>query len=113
MIILDQLTNNEVKYISRQGTPYEVVLRDEQTKEVSLSNPSFYQEGYYTAFTLEEQLKENRTYQLTIQDSNENVLYRDKIFVTTQEEEFYSVHKDEYKIIDTPSPSNSKYKIID
>lgn len=117
MIILDQLTNNEVKYISRQGTPYEVILRDEQTKGVSLTNPSFAKDGYYTVFTLEETLIDNRSYQLTITDSNENVLYRDKIFVTTQEEEFYSAHKDEYKeyriVEDTPSPNNSKYKIID
>lgn len=112
MIILDKLTNNEVRYISRQGTPYEVVLRDEQTKEVSLTNPSFTREGYYTVFTHNEQLIENRSYQLTIKDSNENVLYRDKIFVTTQEEEFYTIHKDEYKVIDQPS-NNSKYKIID
>lgn len=116
MIILDQLTNNEVKYISRQGTPYEVSLRDEQTKEVSLTNPSFTKDGYYTVFTLTETLIENRSYQLTILDSNENVLYRDKVFVTTQEEEFYTTHKDEYKeykIIDTPPANNSKYKIID
>ena len=112
MIILDQLTNNEVKYISRQGTPNEVVLRDEQTKEVSSSTPSFFNVDYYTTFTLAETLKENRSYQLTILDSNEEVLYRDKIFVTTQEEEFYTVHNEEYKIIDQPS-NNSKYKIIE
>ena len=112
MIILEQLTNNEVKYISRQGTPYEVITRDEQTDSVSSSNPSFTNDGYYTVFTLADELKESRSYQLTILDSNENVLYRDKIFVTTQEEEFYTVHKDQYDIIDTPTNNNPKYKII-
>lgn len=111
MIILDQLTNNEVKYISRKGTPNEVVLRDEQTKEVSSSTPSFFNVDYYTVFTLAETLIENRSYQLTILDSNENVLYRDKIFVTTQEEEFYTVNQNEYTVIDQPT-TNSKYKII-
>lgn len=112
MIILDQLTNNEVKYISRQGNPNEVILRDEQTKEVSLSNPSFSTDGYYTVFTLEEELRDNRKYQLTIVDSNENILYRDNLFVTTQETEFYTTDKEEYIIIDDTPTNNSKYKII-
>ena len=111
MIILEQLSNNEVRYISRQGTPNEVVLRDEQTSEIVSSNPSFSNDGYYTVFTLEDTLIESRSYQLTILDSNEEVLYRDKIFVTTQQEEFYSVHKDKYDVIDQPT-TNSKYKII-
>ena len=113
MIILEQLSNNEVKYISRQGTPNEVVLRDEQTKEVSLSNPSFSLEGYYTVFTLEDTLVDNRRYQLTILDSNQNVLYRDNLFVTTQEIEFYTTDKNEYTIIDDTPSTNSKYKIIE
>ena len=111
MIILEQLSNNEVKYISRQGTP-QVVLRDEQTKEVISSNPSFSSDGYYTVFTIEQNLLDNRRYQLTIKDSNEEILYRDNLFVTTQEIEFYTTDKEEYKIIDQPT-NNSKYKIID
>tara|TARA_R110002049_G_scaffold91994_2_gene228671 strand:- start:315 stop:653 length:339 start_codon:yes stop_codon:yes gene_type:complete len=112
MIILESLTSNEIKYISRQGTPFEVEVRDEQTKEVSSINPTFSSQGYYTVFTLEQILIENRKYQLTIKDSSEEVLYRDLLFVTTQEVEQYTVNKDEYQIIEDTSTSSSKYKII-
>ena len=112
MIILDQLTNNLVKFIPRQGVPFEVIIRDEQTKEVTSHLSSFAPWDYYQFFYLDKTLIDNRKYQMTILDSNKNVLYRDNLFVTTQEIEIYSTDKDEYTIIDDTPSTNSKYKII-
>tara|TARA_R110000803_G_scaffold6296_2_gene20421 strand:+ start:4670 stop:5017 length:348 start_codon:yes stop_codon:yes gene_type:complete len=115
MILLNNLTSNEIKFIARDGTPTQVELVDEQTKEETILTPTFTTDGYYMVFTLEHSLKENRRYKLTISSSDE-VLYRDLVFVTTQSKETYTTNKDEYNthstITDVENITNPKYKII-
>lgn len=113
MIILKSLTSNVIKFIARQGTPLTVVLRDEQTKEITNLTPSFSSDGYYTEFTLDEVLVENRKYQMVVISSTQSVLYRGLLHaITNQEIEDYSTDVEKYS---TPveSTTTSKYKIIE
>ena len=117
MILLNNLTSNEIKVIAREGVPTKVQLIDEQTKEETLLTPTFTADGYYTVFTLVHNLVDNRRYKITISSSSDEVLYRDLIFTTTQETETYTTDKDEYNkyttIADVANTTNTKYKIIE
>jgi hypothetical protein len=112
MIILKSLTENVVKVIPRRGTPLNVIIQDEQTKEETIHLPIFTQAGNDTEFTITQDVKENRKYKLTITDTNDNVLYRDLLqAITTQEIEDYSLNDGKYE---TPEPDvvKTKYKFI-
>ena len=116
MIILDNLNTNEIKFIARDGTPTQVELVDEQTKEETVLTPTFTTDGYYTVFTLVHDVISNRRYKLTVSDSNNKAMYRDLIFITMQETEAYTVYNNEYDahstITDVDNTTNPKYKII-
>jgi hypothetical protein len=113
MIILESLTQNVIRFIGRKGTPLTLVLRDEQTKEVKNLTPSFSTNGYYTEFTLDETLIEDRKYQTIIVDTNNQALYRGLVHaITNQEEDEYSTDFEQYQS-PVESTTTSKYKIIE
>ena len=109
MIIATSLTTNEIKFIPRDGTPFNVEIRDEQTKELTNLTPTFSNEGYYKKFTLVMDLIESRQYRIVI-SSTSKVLYRDLILATTQDITDYTLNKDEYS--EPVEQTSTKYKII-
>jgi len=117
MIIVDNLSSNTIKFIPRNGVPQRIILVDEQTKEEISIDPVFGTDGYYTTAVIDATLVEGRRYKLTIYSSQiledpavEEVLYRDLLFVTTQDIDTYSSHDTEYKV--PVVSSGTKYKII-
>ena len=112
MIILEHLTDNIIKFIPRKGVPVTMGLRDEQTKEVTIVIPSFIQNGYYTEFLLEEDLIENRKYQMIARDATGKALYKGLVHViTNQTIEEYTTDLGEYQ--EPVEASTTKYKIIE
>lgn len=112
MIILKSLTENVVRVIPRRGTPHNVIVQDEQSKEEVVHFPVFSFLPNDTEFTFTQDLKENRKYKLTITDASDNILYRDLMqAITTQEIEDYSLDNGEYE---TPQDEvvKTKYKFI-
>ena len=112
MIILESLTENIIKFIPRKGVPVTMGLRDEQTKEITIITPSFSTEGYYTEFTLEENLVENRKYQMIARDALGKTLYKGLVHViTNQTIEDYTTDFEEYS--EPVESTTTKYKIIE
>ena len=140
MIILKSLTSNEIKFIAREGSPYVIVLRDEQTKEETLYSPTFITEDYYTICEITHNFLENRAYSIVVLETGvsryitrvetdlgfiesiecvedilseepELALYRGLMFCTTQDNEDYTMNEGKY---DVPEEDNTspKYKIL-
>ena len=69
MIILKSLTSNEIKFIAREGSPYRVSLRDEETKEETLFAPNFISEDYFTLCEINHDFIEGRAYSIVVLDN--------------------------------------------
>ena len=94
MIILRPTDSIQViKFIGRDETPYFISFRDDQTN-ITLnfditSMITFYPNHTEIAFGFDKttfELIEGRTYDFKVQDKNQNITYRDKIYVSAQDE---------------------------
>lgn len=140
MIILKSLTSNEIKFIAREGSPYRISLRDEQTKEETLYSPTFITEDYYTTCEITHNFIEGRSYSIVVLETGvsryinrvetdlgfiesidcigdilneepELALYRGLMFCTTQKNEDYTMNEGKYDIPEEDN-TNAKYNII-
>jgi hypothetical protein len=117
MITLNKLGTNTIRFIPRQGIPTKVIIRDEQTKQEEVFEEFEVETvGYYTDITtLKADWIDGRKYQLTVMGKGDVILYRDLIFITTQDIETYSENningeaKEETKKVGSKDPI---YKII-
>lgn len=117
MITLNKLDTNTIRFIPRQGIPTKVIIRDEQTKQEEVFEEFEVEAvGYYTDITTpKEKWIDGRKYQLTVMGKGDAILYRDLIFITTQDIETYSENningeaKEETKKVGSKDPI---YKII-
>ena len=110
MIILNNLTSNEVRFISRQGAPSSVTITDEQSKNTEVITPSFIMDGYTTTFTLSLTLEEGRKYKMIVEDVDGKKLYHDLLLVTTQDIEDFTLNDNEYQVDD--EVKSTRYKFI-
>jgi hypothetical protein len=93
-----------IKIIPRvYSTSVTMDLRDDSTNTTVSITPTATKVGNYIQLSNVFDLKEGRFYDLkVIETSTQNIIYRDKIFCTSQStdqtnNESYSVNKDEYK----------------
>jgi hypothetical protein len=93
-----------IKIIPRvYSTSVTMDLRDDSTNTTVSITPTATKVGNYIELSSVFDLKEGRFYDLkVIQTSTQKIIYRDKIFCTSQStdqtnNESYSVNKDEYK----------------
>ena len=110
---IDTIEMYSIKAIYRPGTPFKVVLRDEQTKGEVEFTPAFSASGYYTEFKIKHTFIDNRKYLYTIKDVDGNILFKDLLHVMeTQEVEEYTLNKDQYVAPEEEPASTPIYKII-
>ena len=117
MITVNDLEKNAIRFIPRQGIPTKVIIRDEQTKQQEVFEEFEVETvGYYTDITAPKaDWIDGRKYQLTVIGKDEEILYRDLIFVTTQDIETYSENNINGEAKEEPIEIVSKdpiYKII-
>lgn len=73
---------------------------------VDIDNISITTQEYYKTLTFDisEDLQDNQFYYLTMFNGSD-IIYRDKIFITSQQPEFYTINKDVY----TSHTSNNEF----
>ncbi len=92
MIILKPIDSVQtIKFIGRDVAPSFVSFRDDQTNTTLNFNTdsliTFYPNHTELYFTFDKntfELIEGRTYDFKVQDKNQNITYRDKIYVSAQ-----------------------------
>lgn len=103
-----------VSVITRDGVPGRIDLRSEQDNKVRIFTDSsidftftLEEKTYFTDYILvckvsELSLNEGDSFQLTIYDVSDNVMFKDKLYITLQKDEIdnnngaYSINKDKY-----------------
>jgi len=108
MIVLKPIgTSQTLKFIPREYAATKVKITDEATNtEVEISG-TFTIDKYYLTASLIFDLKEGRFYNLTVLNGTD-IVYKDKIFCTTQTALNYSINKDEF----TSNVSSNEYIIL-
>lgn len=96
MIVLQETTSPQTIYfIPREMAADSMTIHDEaqNTNEVISITPTQYE--YYLTVTEVFNLVEDRNYTLTVFNGS-NIVYKDKIFCTNQNEQDYSINEGEY-----------------
>lgn len=117
MIILNP--NNStltINYFNRLGTtPTNVLIYNESTRKtvtrsvLSVSNASYYD---YLTINNNSCMKDAASYVITIEDSNNNIIYKDKAYATSESvnnNEIYSLNTNEY----TENSTDNEYIIYE
>jgi hypothetical protein len=100
-----------------------IVIRDEQlNKDFTFSTTASTSRdilSFTTTYTSSGSsiFKEGRFYDLTVKDSSDNIIYKDKIFSTAQtinqsNNNYYDINKDEYDFDDATSSHDTEYIIV-
>jgi len=96
MIFLKPTTNSQnIQFIPRVYSATRLVLRNEITNQETEITGTFTQIEYYLTASLIFDLKEGQFYNLTVYNVND-IVYKDKVFCTSQTPLSYSINKDEY-----------------
>jgi hypothetical protein len=108
MIVLKPIgTAQTLKFIPRAYNATKVVLADESTNtEVEIAG-TFTQDKYYLTASIVFNLVEGRFYNLTVYNVND-IVYKDKVFCTSQSVLDYSINKDVY----TSNVTSNEYIIL-
>lgn len=108
MIVLRPIgTAQTLKFIPRVYEATRIVLVDESTNtEVEIS-ASFTKDKYYLTSDIVFNLTEDRFYNLNVYNNNV-IVYKDKIFCTSQQVLDYSINKDVY----TSNVTDNEYIIL-
>lgn len=94
MIILTEgEESQDLKFIPREYNADSIIVTNEQTGVSSVVSVQFSKVGYYLSGSVSLSLYKDNFYNLKVLNG-ENVVYRDKIFCTSQQD--YSINKDEY-----------------
>ena len=111
-------SSQDLFFIPRNyNTSVVVTLRNDSTNNVNTINlPTCVRDKNYLKVSSIFSLEEGFFYDLKVYEnsvSNENIIYRDKIFATNQSidqsaNEYYDINKDEY----TEEPSNNDFIIL-
>jgi hypothetical protein len=97
MIILKPIaTAQTLKFIAREDVCDSIVLRDEQDNTEVTINATFSLSSYYLTADIIFSLQEDRFYNLTAYNGS-TIVYKDKIFCTSQEIDDYSINNGDYK----------------
>jgi hypothetical protein len=108
MQIIDKTLGTKSISISPRSDNYtSITIYNELTNSiVDLDNISITNNAYYKtlSFDIAEDLQDQHFYYLTMYNGS-NVIYRDKIFVTSQQPEVYTINKDVY----TSHTSNNEF----
>lgn len=103
MMILSTTTDAQtVKIIPREYvTTATMVLRDDSTNTAVTYNVTPTTDKNYLSISQALSLKEGRYYDLTIKNSDSDVIYKDKVFCTAQtvdqsNNDYYTINKDVY-----------------
>lgn len=105
MIILKPIgTPQTLKFIAREDVCDSIVLRDEQDNTEVTINEDFSLSTYYLTADIIFSLQEDRFYNLTAYNGT-TIVYKDKIFCTSQEIDDYSINDGDY----TEHSSNNDY----
>jgi len=108
MIVLRPIgTAQNLKFIPREYAATKVVLLDESTNTEVEIEASFTQDKYYLTSDIIFNLIEDRFYNLTVYNVD-SIVYKDKIFCTTQQVLDYSINKDVY----TSNVTDNEYIIL-
>lgn len=97
MIILkEQIQAQTINFIPRKMEATTIVIRNETTKEIVEIDAEFVLNNYYLQTTNIFNLKENTFYNLKVLNNNE-IVYLDKIFCTSQNNYFYTADNTKIK----------------
>jgi hypothetical protein len=108
MIILRPIgTAQALKFIPRVYEATRIVLVDESTNTEVEILASFLKDKYYLTSNIVFDLIEDRFYNLTVYNVD-SIVYKDKIFCTTQQVLDYSINKDVY----TSNVTDNEYIIL-
>jgi hypothetical protein len=108
MIVLRPIeTAQTLKFIPREYNATKVVLVDESTNTEVEINATFTQDKYYLTADIAFSLIEGRFYNLTVYNVND-IVYKDKVFCTSQNVLDYSINKDVY----TSNVTDNEYIIL-
>ncbi len=108
MIVLKPIsTSQTLKFIPREYAADKIVLRNESTNTEIEIEATFTQDKYYLIASIVFDLKEGFFYNLTVYNEND-IVYKDKIFCTSQSVLNYSINKDEY----VSNATNNDYIIL-
>ena len=108
MIVLRPIeTAQRLKFIPREYTATKVVLVDESTNTSAEIAATFEQDKYYLQADITFSLFEGRFYNLTVYNVND-IVYKDKVFCTSQNVLDYSINKDVY----TSNVTDNEYIIL-
>lgn len=108
MQIITKISGTKSIFITPRSDAYtSVTIYNELTNSlVDIDNISLTTQEYYKtlSFDITEDLQDDMFYYLTMYNGS-NIVYRDKIFVTSQQPQVYSVNKDTY----TSHTSNDEF----
>jgi len=108
MIVLRPIqTAQTLKFIPREYNATKVVLIDESTNKSIEIEATFIQNSYYLTSEIIFNLIEDRFYNLTVYNVND-IVYKDKVFCTSQNVLNYSINKDVY----TTNVTDNEYIIL-
>ncbi len=108
MIVLRPIqTAQTLKFIPREYNATKVVLIDESTNKSIEIEATFIQNSYYLTSEIIFNLIEDRFYNLTVYNVND-IVYKDKVFCTSQNVLNYSINKDVY----TSNVTDNEYIIL-
>jgi len=108
MIVLRPInTPQKLKFIPREYNATKIVLVDESTNTQVEIDATFTQDKYYLTTDITFSLIEGRFYNLTVYNIND-IVYKDKIFCTSQNVLDYSINKDVY----TSNVTDNEYIIL-
>jgi hypothetical protein len=109
MIILKkQTTAQSLTFIPRVMSANTIVLRNETTNEETTITASFSLSSYYLTTSTIFDLDENTFYNLTIKNGS-NIVYKDIIFCTNQDNSTYTVNQNQY----VANVTNNEFKIYE
>jgi hypothetical protein len=109
MIILrKQTTAQSLTFIPRVMSANTIVLRNETTNEETTISASFSLSSYYLTTSTIFDLDENTFYNLTIKNGS-NIVYKDIIFCTNQDNSTYTVNQNQY----VANVTNNEFKIYE
>jgi len=96
MIILKPIsTAQTLKFIARENEADSVIIRDEQNNTEATISGTFTVSTYYLTASLTFSLEEGKFYNLKVLNGTD-IVYRDKIFATSQTLSEYSINSGDY-----------------
>lgn len=105
IIVSPQLTDNEVKFIPRDGLEFKAVLTDEVTGVEYTEYVDFTADGYYTVCSFNTEFIDDRKYRLVIYSSQTYTEYKNRVLEDNGTFEF---NADAQEVADTVQDSEEK-----